>query len=290
VKLPAFDYERPTSVEDAVQILVREAGEAKLLAGGQTLVPVMAFRLASPTVLVDLGGIPCLREVSVDAAELSVGAMARWCDLESDPRIKAACPIIPAAIEHIAHYQIRNRGTIGGSLAHADPAAEMPGITVVCDASIDLVGPKGTRTVAAGDFFLGPLTTCLEPDEVLQRVRFPVWSTERRWAFEEFAQRRGDFALAGVAVHYEWDDQGVARDAHLVVIGASNSPRRLAKAERALNGHRITSELMALVASIAAAEVEVHDEPQVSAAYRRSLVNVLVERAIHASLHRGAGT
>src|ERR671916_1688951 len=200
MKLPPFEYKSPTTLAEAVAILAAEDG-ARLLAGGKSLLPVLAFRLAAPSVLVDLRRIPDLRRITIDDGGVHLGAMTRWRDILDDKRLQTAHPLLAAAIEHVAHYQIRNRGTVGGSLAHADPATEMPGIAVTCDAEIEVVGAAGARTIAAADLFVGPLTTSLKPDEIITGVRLAAWPKTRRWTFEEFAKRRGDYALAAVAVY-----------------------------------------------------------------------------------------
>src|ERR687888_728005 len=210
MKLPPFDYACPTTLPEAVQLLASHDGEAKALAGGQSLVPMLAFRLAQPALLVDLRKLADLRGIRISENGVTLGAMVRWREIEDDERLDAAHPLLKAAIAHVAHYQIRNRGTVGGSLAHADPAAEMPGIAVTCDAQIMVNGPRGPRSIAAGDFFTGALSTTLRDDELIVEVRLPAWRRQRRWAFEEFSHRRGDFALAGVAVYYELDSNGRA--------------------------------------------------------------------------------
>jgi carbon-monoxide dehydrogenase medium subunit len=283
MKLPAFDYRSPETIDDAVHILREEAGAAKVIAGGQSLIPLLAFRLAAPSVLVDLAAIPDLNRIDIREDGVRIGAMVRWCDIESHEALAAAQPLLTAAVAHVAHYQIRNRGTIGGSLAHADPAAEMPGIAITCGAELSVVGAGGRRCIPAREFFVGPLMTSLESDEVIEAVHLPAWRTGRKWAFEEFAQRRGDFALAGAALFYDETD-GVVRDAHVGVIGAGDVPRRLAEVEAVLNGRRIDTGLIAQAARTAAAAVEPADDIHASAAYRRALVETLVERALlHAS-------
>src|SRR2546423_3089490 len=200
MKLPPFEYACPTTVSEAVALLASHDGEAKALAGGQSLVPMLAFRLASPALLVDLRKLAELRRIRITSENVALGAMVRWREIEDDVRLRTAHPLLLAAIGHVAHYQIRNRGTVGGSIAHADPAAEMPGIAVTCEAEIAVIGRAGRRVIAAGDFFRGPLMTALAPDEIIVEVRLPEWPPARRWGFEEFARRRGDFALAAAAV------------------------------------------------------------------------------------------
>src|SRR5262249_12765366 len=197
MKLPPFDYACPTTLPEAVQLLAARDGDAKAIAGGQSLVPMLAFRLAQPTLLVDLRKLPDLRGIKISEKGVTLGAMVRWRDIEDDERLDAAHPLLKAAIAHVAHYQVRNRGTVGGSLAHADPAAEMPGIALTCDAEIAVVGKSGAHVIQAADFFQGALTTALTPDEIIVEIRLPAWPAGRRWGFEEFARRRGARAAAG---------------------------------------------------------------------------------------------
>jgi carbon-monoxide dehydrogenase medium subunit len=286
MKLPDFEFKSPATVAEAVGMLMEADGEAKLLAGGQTLLPVMAFRLAAPAILIDLSGVQELKGISIDDTGVRIGAMTTWRDIEDDQRLRTAAPLVSAAIEHIAHYQIRNRGTIGGSLSHADPAAEMPGVVVACDACLEIVGSNGMRSVPANEFFLGPLTTCLSADEVLTAVRFPPWPATRLWAFEEFAQRRGDFAYAGIALFHETGATGLVENAHIGLIGATSVPRRLGVAEAALNGRRLDGATIAAAAQLASSEADAEDDIHASAAYRKALVGTLLERALKAAAER----
>ena len=196
----AFEYACPTKLSEAVALLAAHNGEAKLIAGGQSLVPMLAFRLAAPALLVDLRKLPELRKIDISRSGVVLGSMVRWCDILADARLRTAQPLLLAAVAHVAHYQIRNRGTIGGSIAHADPAAEMPGIALTCEADIATVGTAGARAIKSADFFIGPLMTVLEPDEIIVDIRFPVWPAPRRWGFQAFARRRADFAMAASAV------------------------------------------------------------------------------------------
>jgi aerobic carbon-monoxide dehydrogenase medium subunit len=280
MKLPPFEYKSPKSLAEAVAILAAEGGGARPLAGGQSLLPVLAFRLAAPSILVDLKGIPDLRRITIDERGVHLGAMTRWRDIEDEKRLRTAHPLLVAAIEHVAHYQIRNRGTVGGSLAHADPATEMPGIAVACDAEIEVVGSSGARALPAADLFVGPLTTSLQPDEIITGVRLPVWPKERRWGFEEFSRRRGDYALAAVAVYYDQDVTGRARDTHVGVIGAGDTPLRLPAAEQVLNGRVVDEATIAAAAKAASEAVDPPDDIHAPAAYRRALVGTLLERAL----------
>jgi aerobic carbon-monoxide dehydrogenase medium subunit len=286
MKFPAFEYACPASVAEAVALLAQAGGAAKPLAGGQSLLPTMAFRLAAPSLLVDLRKIPDLDRIEIETDGTRLGARVRWRDIEKDARLATAQPLLAAAIAHVAHYQVRNRGTIGGSLAHADPAAEMPGVAVTCDAGLTLTGVKGTRKVAAADFFLGALSTVLEPDELIVEVRLPPWPPGRRWAFQEFARRRGDFAMAGVALDYDTDKAGRASNAHVGVIGACYKPHRVAAAEAAINGRRLDAQAIAAAGRAMSEAVEPPEDLHASAAYRRSLAGTLLERALERAAAR----
>ena len=279
MKLPPFEYACPSTLKEAVALLASHDGEAKPIAGGQSLMPMMAFRVAQPSLLVDLRKLPDLNRISIDKDGVRLGALVRWRDIQDDKRLAKAHPLLQAAIAHVAHYQIRNRGTVGGSCAHADPAAEMPGIAITCDAEITVMGKGGQRVIKAADFFLGALTTALKPDEILTELKLPAWPASRRFGFQEFARRRGDFAMAGVAVFYD-PDGGRATNAHVGVIGVGDRQRRLGKAEAALNGQAVNDATMAKAAEAASAEVEAQDDIHASAAYRRALTGTLLERAL----------
>jgi carbon-monoxide dehydrogenase medium subunit len=280
MKAPPFEYVRPTRLQDAIGFLAEHGADAKVLAGGQSLVPMLAFRMASPRFLVDIGCIPGLNRITIDNDGIRLGALVRWRDIERSVELQRAHPLLVEAIRHVAHYQIRNRGTVGGSLAHADPAAEMPGIAVTCEAQIVIAGPRGQRTVPAAELFAGALSTTLEPDELITEVRLPPWRHNRRWAFEEFARRRGDFALAGVALFYDAGENGRATNVHVGAIGVSDTPLRLAAAESAIMDKAVT-ETTIREAGIAAAEaVNPHDDIHAPGEYRRALLGVLTERAL----------
>jgi carbon-monoxide dehydrogenase medium subunit len=282
MKLPAFEYACPATLAEAVALLAGD-GDAKVLAGGQSLVPMMAFRVASPSLLVDLRKLADLRRIEITAAGVTLGAMARWRDIEDDARLKTAHPLLKAAVAEVAHYQIRNRGTVGGSIAHADPAAEMPGIVVTCDAEIGVVGRAGPRNIRAADFFIAPLTTALAPDEIIVEIRLPAWPAGRRWAFKEFARRRGDFAMAGTALFYDVDSGGKARDAHVGAIGVGDVPQRLAAAEAEINGRAVDIAVSERAGVAASAAVTPQSDIHASAAYRKSLLGTLVERALQSA-------
>jgi carbon-monoxide dehydrogenase medium subunit len=280
MKLPPFEYACPATIAEAVSLLASYPGEAKIIAGGQSLMPMMAFRLATPSLLVDLRKLEGLDRIEIGQKDIRLGAKVRWRDILDSEGLRKAHPLLVAAIHHVAHYQIRNRGTVGGSLAHADPAAEMPGIAVACDALISIIGKAGSRVVPAEDFFLGALTTVLQPDELITEIRLPAWPASRRWGFEEFARRRGDFALGAVAVFYDEDGPGRVRDAHIGVIGVANRPLRIKQAEALLNGRAVTGALIVEAGRAVSAAVSPPDDIHASAEYRRALAGTLTERAL----------
>jgi aerobic carbon-monoxide dehydrogenase medium subunit len=286
MKAAPFQYASPATLAEAVALL--SAGDAMPIAGGQSLMPVLAFRLAAPKLLVDLRRIPGLNRIAIEGDGLHLGAMVRWRDIEDDARLATAHPLLKAAIAHVAHYQIRNRGTVGGSLAHADPAAELPGIAVACDGVISVQGPRGARMIDAGAFFLGPLSTALQAGEIIIGLRLPLWPASRRWGFEEISRRRGDFAITAIALYYDTDTAGRATNAHIGVIGACRQPHRIGAAETALNGKVIDDAAILAAAKAAAAAVDPPDDLHAPARYRRALVETLVERALRQASTRSA--
>jgi carbon-monoxide dehydrogenase medium subunit len=285
MKLPPFEYACPATLKEAVALLASHNGDAKVLAGGQSLMPMMAFRVAQPSLLVDLRKLPGLKEIKIGADGVRLGALVRWRDILDDKRLAAAHPLLKEAVSHVAHYQIRNRGTVGGSLAHADPASEMPGIAQACEAEISVMGKGGARTIKARDFLRGALTTALEPEEIITEVHLPAWPAARRWGFQEFARRRGDFAMSGVALYYDLEG-GKAANAHVGVFGVGDHAHRLAKAEAVLNGKVVDEALAVKAGEAAAAEVDPQEDIHASAAYRRALTGTLVERALKAAAAR----
>jgi aerobic carbon-monoxide dehydrogenase medium subunit len=280
MKMPPFDYACPATLSEAIALLSAHDGDAKVLAGGQSLVPILAFRLAAPKLLVDLRKLTDLRAIKITPDGVALGAMVRWCDIESDTRLRTAHPLLVAAITHVAHYQIRNRGTVGGSIAHADPAAEMPGIAMTCEAEIAVMGKAGARTIKAADFFQGALTTALKADEIIVEIRLPPWPAGRRWGFQEFARRRGDFALAAAALFYDTDVAGKAANAHVGVIGVADRPLRLRSVEAVLNGAAIDAATIAKAEATTTAAVNPDSDIHASGAYRKALAGTMVERAL----------
>jgi carbon-monoxide dehydrogenase medium subunit len=286
MKPARFEYRAPDTLEEAVALLAAHP-DAKPIAGGQSLMPVLAFRLAAPMMLIDLRRLSGLGNIAIGAEGVQLGAKVRWRDIEADVRLVAAHPLLQAAMAHVAHYQIRNRGTVGGSLAHADPAAELPGIAVACDGEIRVVSAAGARTIPAGEFFTGPLETVLRPDELITELQLPPWPMERRWAFREFARRHGDFALAGVALFYDEDADGRACGTHIGVIGSCSRPHRLAPAEAMLNGRIVDEAVILAAAKAASAAVDPPRDLHADADYRRALTATLTERALRAAAQTG---
>jgi carbon-monoxide dehydrogenase medium subunit len=240
---------------------------------------MLAFRVASPSLLVDLRKLGELRQIKITADGVTLGAMVRWREILDDERLRTAHPLLVAAVEHVAHYQIRNRGTAGGSIAHADPAAEMPGIAVTCEAQISVIGKSGPRVIGAADFFEGPLMTALKSDEIITEIRLPAWPAHRRFGFQEFARRRGDFAMAAAMLFYD-EEGGKVRNAHVGAIGVADRPLRLHAVERVLNGSTIDEATITKAEAAASAAVDPHDDIHASGAYRKALIGVMVERAL----------
>ena len=285
MKPAPFDYQAPATLPEAINLLASHP-DATVIAGGQSLMPVLAFRLATPSLLVDLRRVSGLNEIAIDESGIRLGALVRWRDIERDPRLAQGHPLLREAASHVAHYQVRNRGTIGGSLAHADPAAELPGVAVTCDAEITLVGPAGSRIVPAGEFFTGALSTVRRPDEIVTELHLPYWPHDRRWGFREFARRQGDFALAGILLFYDEDRHGTVGDARVGVIGACHRPHRLTNVEALLNGGVVDDDLIRRAAATAAEDVDPPDDLHGDRAYRRGLVNTLVQRALRAAAQK----
>ena len=282
MKLAAFDYASPATIEEAVALLASRSGNAKIISGGQSLVPILAFRLAAPELLVDLKQLQGLNRIDIAEDGVRLGAKVRWCEIERNERLKGAHPLLVEAIRHVAHYQIRNRGTVGGSLAHADPAAEMPGIAITSEAELMIVGSKGKRIDKASDFFKGSLSTSLAPDEILTEIKLPPWLVGRRWAFLEFALRRGDFAIAGVALYYDMVGGNIA-DIHIGAIGVGDRPLRLHAVEAVLNGRKLDDVAIEDAAKAARESIDPPSDIHAPAEYRRALLTTLLARALRQS-------
>jgi carbon-monoxide dehydrogenase medium subunit len=284
VKPPPFDYVAPRSLHEAVDALARGGSDAKLLAGGQSLIPLLNFRLARPSLLVDLNRVSELAYITPRDKGMTIGAMTRQISVERDPQLIRAQPLLVEAIGWVGHTAIRSRGTIGGSLAHADPAAELPAVAVCLDAQLTVVGPRGRRTVAAEDFFVGYLSTLLEPDEILVETWLPPVRNGTGQAWVEFARRHGDFALAGVAVSLSVEGDQV-REARIVLTGVGGKPARAREAETLLVGGRVLERASA-AADAARSAIDPDADVHASKEYRSHLAGVLTERAIRLAHER----
>jgi len=285
VKPPPFEYRVAESVEAAVAMLAEAGGEAKVLAGGQSLVPMLNFRLLRPAILVDINRLPGLAFIKEERGAIRVGALTRHYQLETSPAIAAHLPVLRAAMAHVAHLAIRNRGTIGGSLTHADPAAELPMMALLLDATIQVASPRGRRTVAARDFLLGALSVALEADELVTGVVFPKLPPSTGWGFEEVSRRHGDFALAAVGVTLTVAD-GTIAEARIAIAGADERAVRASEAEALLKGQALDPKLLDAACDAARAAVNPNTDLHASADYRRHLVGVLTGKALSAAWKR----
>ena len=281
MKPAPVDYVAAGSLEEALALLAEHGSDAKPLAGGQSLIPLLNFRLARPTVLVDLNGLDELSYVrSGDGGGLSIGAMTRHSRLENDPQVAGASPLLAAAAGFIAHPQIRNRGTLGGTLAHADPAAELPVASVALEARFRIVSAGGERWVPAAEFFVGLLTADLNPGELLVEVVVPAMPAGSGWAFQELARRVGDYAHAGVAAVLTRSGDACSR-ARLVYLSLGDGPMRARQAEQLLETQGISEQTIDEAATLAAQnEIEPTGDIHASAAYKRHLAKVLTRRAL----------
>lgn len=283
MKPAPFDYVRASTVDEAVAALAASNGEAKVLAGGQSLVPMLNFRIVDTPIFVDINGIQGLDRIEETTdGGLRIGALARHFALETSDLAKDRFPVLHEAMKHVAHLAIRNRGTIGGSLSHADPAAELPTMAVLLDAKIITARASGGREIAAADFFVAPLTTTLEPDEIIVAVELPGLAPGTGWGFEEFAQRRGDFAVAGVSAIVSMDGQSVT-ESRIALMGLHDTPVRAHAAEATLLDDGIDA-----AAAAARLDAEPMNDLHGSADYRRHLAEVLTRRVLTAAMERAA--
>ncbi|QEX15783.1 molybdopterin dehydrogenase [Hypericibacter terrae] len=284
MKPAPFAYHAPTSLAAAVDLLALSEN-AKILAGGQSLVPMMNFRLAMPDHLIDLNPVTELDRLEVKADSIEIGAMTRQRRMEFSAELRQACPIIGEAMQHIGHRQTRNRGTIGGSLAHADPSAELPTVVMALDGVIHIQGPRGARAVPMAEFALGFMTTALEPDEIMSGITLPRWQGPHGYAFVEFARRLGDFAVAAAAVMIALDGKDTVTRAAIALAGVGPVQTRLTAVEQALLGHRLEPALIDSAAALAA-EGEANEDIHASADYRRHLAQVLTARGLATAARR----
>ena len=306
MKPASFEYYAPSSLEEALTLLEQHGSDAKPLAGGQSLIPAMNFRLATPSVLVDLNGVPELAYVRKSDGSLRIGGMTRHRTLETSTVVAADQPLIADTMPFVAHQAIRTRGTIGGSLAHADPAAELPAVMLALEATITLQKQGSARSVPAAEFFTGLFSTAIEPGEIITEVSLPGTSEagqdpiseagsldpanrQRRsgYAFDEISRRHGDFALAGAAAVVSVDTSGICTSARVALLSVADRPVIASQVARALVGHRPTAQLIRDGAEAAAAnDIDPASDIHASAHYRRRLAAVLIRRVLERAFHQ----
>jgi carbon-monoxide dehydrogenase medium subunit len=284
MKPAPFEYFAPLELQEALDLLERYGDEAKILAGGQSLMPLMNLRLARPGLIIDINRLSSLDTITATpAGGLTIGALTRQRALERSKIVREQNPILAAAMPLIGHFQIRNRGTIGGSLVHADPAAELPAVSLLLGAEFLLRSKSAVRVVPAAEFFLSYLTTAIRPAELLTEIRLPKWSGEA-WAVQEIARRKGDFALIGVALRAELDAGETVQNAGIVMFGVGGKPQRMERAEAILKGRRISEAFLRELSGVVAEELQPDSDIHASAAYRKEVGGVLVRRAMQSAL------
>ena len=289
MKPAPFEYFAPETAEEALALLAEYGMDARPLAGGQSLVPLINMRMAQPAVLVDLNHCRELAYLREEEKMLVSGPMTRQRELEISNTVRAHCPLIAEAVPHMGHATIRNRGTVGGSLSHADPSAELPGVAVALDAEMVADGPNGRRAVPATEFFLADLTTALEPDEVLREIRFPKAPSGSRAAFAEIGNHFGGLALVGVAARVDLDSAGRCAAVALAATGAGERPARLSSAETVLMGEVLGEQVIAEASEAAAIDVDPLADLHATAHWRRRAVVAMTARALREIADGGEG-
>jgi aerobic carbon-monoxide dehydrogenase medium subunit len=284
MKASAFSYVRPTSIADVLGLLATHGDRAKVLSGGQSLMPAMNLRLISPDLVVDIGALAELRGITVSGDVIRIGALARHIDVLNSREIAAHAPLLTEAVAHVAHPAIRNRGTLGGSLAHADPAAELPACMLALDATIIARGRDGERRIAAADFFQGIFQTALTTDELLVAIELPAAQTRSAYFFDEFSRRHGDYALAGLAAQALIKD-GILLDLRLAFFAVGDRPV-LAKAASTLVGVPVTPKRLSEALAVLAEELVPHTDQQATASMRKHFAGVLLTRCVSTLLGR----
>ena len=280
MKPAKFDYHAPTTLAEALELLAQHGPDAKVLAGGQSLMPMMNLRLVRPAVVVDINRVAGLTGIATADGAITIGSLTRQRQIERSGEITSAFPVVGAAIPHIGHFQIRNRGTIGGSLAHADPAAEIPAICTALDAEFTVASSSGEQTVAACDFAVGPLMTALEPEQLLTQVRLPLLDGNWCWGFREVSRRHGDFALVGAIALLRLGDGGVCQEARITMFAVGDAPSRIPAAEQALVGRVVDADARAEAAALVSEAVSPGSDIHASAEYRKEVSAVMARRAL----------
>jgi carbon-monoxide dehydrogenase medium subunit len=288
VKPADFELHRPETVAEAVALLAEHGDNGKVLAGGPSLVPLLNFRLARPDHLIDLSRVASLHTVRRTPDHLRVGAMVTYVQAERSPAVAAAAPLMSRAFPHIAHQAIRVRGTVGGSIAHGDPAAELPAVATALDAEMVVIGPRGTRQVPAADFFRANLVTALEPDELLAEVVITPAAPRTGAAFDEVGRRRGDFALVGAGAQVRLDEDGTVAEVRIALTGVSATPHRATEAEALLTGRRLDASVLRAAAEATRAAVHPSGDLHATAEYRRDVAGTLVARVVDLAARRAA--
>ena len=284
MKSPPFEYARAGSIEEACALLAQHGDDAKVIAGGQSLVPMMAFRLLRPAWLIDINAIAALKFIAIETDAVRMGACTRQCDIQRDDALAAAVPLLRQALAHVGHVQTRNRGTAGGSLVHADPSAELPLAAQVLEARMVLRSQSGTRTLPAASFFEGAMTTAVRPDECVAEIQWPVWREKKTGsAFTEISRRHGDFAIVAAAAQVAVDDDGRCTRAAFGVGGAAPTPAAFPELAKRLVGTRLEKATLRDVAHDAAAALEPGSDIHASADYRRHLAGVLAARVLQSA-------
>lgn len=288
MKAGPFEYHDPRTVDETVELL-GSLENAKLLAGGQSLMPMLNMRYVLPDHVIDLDGVVGLAGVSVAGGGVRLGAMTRQRAIERDEVIKAKLPIVQDALQWVGHVATRSRGTFGGSLSHLDPASELPAVALLCDATMEVAGPRGKRTLAAKDWHAGYMQPAIEPDEMLVAATLPVWTEPHGYGFVEFARRHGDFAIAGAGALLAVDAGKVIRRAAIVVFGCGVAPVRLPDAENMLVGQKADAAVFAAAGEIAR-KLEAMSDAHVGASYRQQLAATMTKRALALATERASGS
>lgn len=284
MKPAPFDYVAPTTIEEACRVLADAGGGATIIAGGQTLMPLLNLRMSQPFIIVDINRIPELKGVSRAEGGTRIGAATRQCDALTDATLAEHLPVLVEALSHVGHYQTRNRGTVGGSVALGEPAAEMPATAVALGATIEIRSTGGTRTVPADEFYIGPYMTALEPDELVTSIHYPDWPQGHVTLFREVAQRPGDFALVGMVGALAMDGDSVAR-AGLGWFGMGPTPIRARQAEQALVGQALSGIDPQAIAELAIADTAPFDDTHASAEYRRTVGRRIFAKTLATALN-----